>query len=94
MKKTIASLQASPSAILPRPILSRFTRPYFPFPSSSDACHAGYKVDVKESLINNKWLNKILNEEAIASVYSIHVSLAKSSSVCSFFLLIDEKACI
>ena len=29
------------SAILPRPIFSRFTRSSFPFPSPSDACHAG-----------------------------------------------------
>ena len=25
-----------------RPIFSRFTRSSFPFPSPSDACHAGY----------------------------------------------------
>ena len=37
MKKTIAPLQASPSQ-------SRFARSCFPFPSPSDACHAGYMV--------------------------------------------------
>ena len=42
IKKTIASLQASPAAILPRPVFSRFTRSSFLFPSPSDACHAGY----------------------------------------------------
>ena len=30
------------SAILPRPILPRFARASFPFPSPSDACKAGY----------------------------------------------------
>ena len=39
MKKTIASLQPSPTAIL-----LRFARSSFPFPSSSDACHAGQIV--------------------------------------------------
>ena len=43
MKKTIASLQASPTAILTR-LFSRFMRSSFPFPSPSDACHAGYKT--------------------------------------------------
>ena len=42
IKKTIASLQPSPTAILPRPIFSRVTRSSFLFPSPSDACHAGY----------------------------------------------------
>ena len=37
MKRTIASLQASPTAILPR-----FARLSFPLPSPSDAWHAGY----------------------------------------------------
>ena len=45
MKKTIASLQASPTAILTR-LFSRFVRSSFPFPSPSDACHAGY-VDIR-----------------------------------------------
>ena len=44
MKKIIVSLQAYPTAILPRPIFSRFTRSSFPFPSPSDACHAGYPI--------------------------------------------------
>ena len=48
MKKTIASLQASPTAILKR-LFSRFVRSSFPFPSPSDACHAGY-WQLKESL--------------------------------------------
>ena len=42
MKRTIASLQASPTAILTR-LFSRFMRSSFPFPSPSDACHAGYE---------------------------------------------------
>ena len=43
-KRPIASSQASPTAILPRPIFSRFTRLSFLFPSPSDACHAGYRA--------------------------------------------------
>ena len=36
MKKTIASLQASPTAILPRPIFSHFTGSYvFPLPTQA-----------------------------------------------------------
>ena len=46
MKKTMASLQASPTAILTR-LFSRFMRSSFPFPSPSDACHAGYTNEEK-----------------------------------------------
>ena len=42
MKKTIASLQGFPTAILPCPILPRFVRSSFPFSIPSDACHASY----------------------------------------------------
>ena len=40
MKKTIASLQASPTAILLHPIFSHFMRQSFTFPSSLDAMQA------------------------------------------------------
>ena len=49
MAKTMASLQAFPSSLLPRAPLAFLSRlklpfPKLPFPSPSNACHAGYMV--------------------------------------------------